>query len=523
MNDINDDVLCAVRELGVTHLWYTGLIEHAQATDYSLYGIRHDNPYIVKGKAGSPYAIKDYYDIDPDLAEKVPARMKEFEELVERTHRNGLRVIMDFVPNHVARQYHSDAAPDYVEDLGAHDNKDVFFDRDNNFYYIPRQQFAPSFYIGDYVEMPAKCTGNDCFTAFPGRNDWYETVKLNYGYDPGNHTRHFDPVPDTWNKMLDILMFWASKGVDALRCDMVHMVPVEFWHWAIAKVKERYPHLKFIAEIYDVNLYRSYLDYGGFDYLYDKVTLYDTLRGIQTSNTSAANLTSAWQTVDGISGKMLSFLENHDEQRYASRQYMGNPYTVMPALVAIATMNTGAVMIYMGQELGEDAPDAEGFSGADGRTTIFDYWSLDRLRRWLNQGKPTTENLTGGERDLREAYARVLHLVNNEPALKSGGFFDVTYANYDNPDFNPHRHYAYLRHSADEIILIVLNFDNKDTDISVNIPRHAFDCLGLTPDRDAHAVDLMTGKFYSGPFIDHEPVTVHLYANGAAMLKFKRQ
>lgn len=520
MNDITPAVLRSIKELGITHVWYTGVVEHAQATDYSAYGIRPDNPYVVKGKAGSPYAIKDYYDIDPDLAVSVPERMAEFEALVARTHRAGLKVITDFVPNHVARQYHSDAAPAGVRDLGEGDNPDVFFTRDNNFYYIPRQKFAPQFYIDGYDEMPAKCTGNDCFTAFPGRNDWYETVKLNYGYDPGDGSQHYDPVPRTWHDMLAIMMFWASKGIDGLRCDMVHMVPVEFWHWAIPQVKARYPHLVFIAEIYDVSLYRSYLEWGGFDYLYDKVTLYDTLRGIQTANVSAAQLTSAWQTVDGLSAKMLSFLENHDEQRYASRQYMGNPYTVLPALVAIATMNNGAVMIYMAQELGEDAPDAEGFSGSDGRTTIFDYWSLDRLRRWLNGGRPSMKNLSEGERNLRETYASVLRLVNAEPALREGSFFDVTYANYNNPGFDPHRHFAYLRHSGDDLVLVVLNFAGHDADIAVNIPSHAFECLGLAPERDAHGTDLLTGAFYAGPLTDSEPVRLHVDANGAAMVKF---
>lgn len=523
LNAINEDILRGIRELGVTHVWYTGVIEHAHATDYTEYGIRRDDPMIVKGKAGSPYAIKDYYDIDPDIAEDVPARMAEFEALVERTHNAGLRVITDFVPNHVARQYHSDAAPEGVGDLGSHDNPDVFFDRDNNFYYIPRQQFAPSFDIGGYVEMPAKCTGNDCYTAFPSRNDWYETVKLNYGYDPGNGSEHYDPVPRTWHNMLDIMLFWASKGIDALRCDMVHMVPLAFWHWAIAQVKDKYPHLVFIAEIYDVGLYRPYLEWGGFDYLYDKVTLYDTLRGIQTSNTSAACLTSAWQTVDGISGKMLTFLENHDEQRYASRQYMGTPDTVLPALVAITTMNTGAVMVYMGQELGESAPDAEGFSGSDGRTTIFDYWSLDCLRRWLDGGRPSADRLTGHERALREKYASVLRLANSEAAFRSGGFFDLTYANYGNPGFNPHRHFAYIRHTDDSYVLVILNFDGNPSDISVNIPVHAFDCMGIAPDRDAHAVDLLSGAFIAAPFTDTEPLTAHVGAYGAALLKFRKK
>lgn len=528
LNDITPAVLKSIKGLGATHVWYTGIVEHAQCSDYTRYGIRRDNPYIVKGKAGSPYAIKDWYDIDPDVAENVPERMAEFEALVARTHKAGLKVITDLVPNHVARQYHSDSAPAGVSDFGRFDDTDVFFTPDNNFYYIPRQRFSPSIPLGsgkdEYVEFPAKCTGNDCYTAYPSANDWYETVKLNYGYDPGNRSTHFWPIPRTWNDMLKIMIFWASKGIDGLRCDMVHMVPVEFWQWAIPQVKARYPELIFIAEIYDVALYRDYINRGGFDYLYDKVTLYDTLRGIDTAGTSAAQLTSCWQTVEGISGNMLNFLENHDEQRYASRQYMGRPDTVLPALVAIATINTGAVMIYMGQELGESAPDAEGFSGQDGRTTIFDYWSLDCLQRWLGPDfKATGSKLFKSEKQLRDTYASVLALVNGCEAVRNGSFFDLTYANYHNERFNPHRHFAYLRRSpqAGSTVLVVLNFNDETDSISVNIPRHAFDCLGILPRTGIDARNLLTGSDTTINFTDAAPTPVTVPAHGAIVLEFK--
>ena len=376
MNQITDAVLQGIKQLGVTHVWYTGVIEHATKTDYTEQGIvPADNPYVVKGEAGSPYAIKDYYDIDPDLAESVPDRMTEFEALVARTHDNGMEVIMDFVPNHTARRYHSDVAPAGIEDFGAHDDTNMFFSPSNNYYYITRQLFAPSIDLGTgkkaYIEFPAKATGDDCFTAFPSVNNWYETVKLNYGRDPYDGSGHYSPIPDTWFKMLNILRFWASKGVDAFRCDMAHMVPIEFWQWAIPNVKDRYPHIKFIAEIYDVGLYRDFIHVAGFDYLYDKVNLYDTLRGIQTANHSAATITSCWQSVDGIQPHMLNFLENHDEQRFGSRFYAGDPAKVIPSLVVSSMLSTGPMMIYMGQELGEQATDSEGFSGYDGRTTIF--------------------------------------------------------------------------------------------------------------------------------------------------------
>ncbi|MDE6304920.1 MAG: alpha-amylase family protein [Paramuribaculum sp.] len=526
LNHITEDVIKSIAELGVNTIWYTGVIEHAQATDYSEYGILPDNPYIVKGKAGSPYAIKDYYDIDPDIAEDVPNRMKEFEALVERTHRCGLKVAIDFVPNHLARQYHSDAAPDGVVDFGVNDDREMFFSPSNNFYYITRQQFAPQFDCGSgseaYIEFPAKASGNDCFTAFPGRNDWYETVKLNYGVDYGNGSHHFDPIPPTWIMMRDILLFWASKKIDYLRCDMVHMVPLEFWHWAIAQVKEQYPELKFIAEIYEPALYRPYINYGGFDYLYDKVGLYDTLRAIQTSDTSAATITNCWQTVEGISDKMLHFLENHDEQRFASPQYAGNAMLAIPSLVVSAMISKAPMMIYMGQELGERALEAEGFSGADGRTTIFDYWSLDTLRRWLNGLGPLTPGeklLTRDEKELRHIYSRILHLAANDPALAQGCFFDLMYVNYQNPQFNPHHQYTFLRVFENEVVVVAVNFDSSPVTVHINIPEHAFTTLGLKPSTEVNAEELLSGHKSVKPFTPEKPFVTSINAYSAAVWK----
>ncbi len=495
MNDISDKVLSGIKELGATHIWYTGVLEHATKTDYSAHGIRPDNPHVVKGEAGSPYAIKDYYDIDPDLAVDVDNRMAEFEALVARTHDAGLDVIIDFVPNHTARCYYSDVKPAGIRDLGEDDNPEMFFSPDNNYYYITRQLFAPSVDMGSgkkaYIEFPAKATGDDCFSAFPGVNNWYDTVKLNYGRDPGNWSTHFDPIPDTWMKMLHILRFWASKGVDAFRCDMVHMVPLEFWQWAIPNVKDRYPRVKFIAELYDVNLYRDFISKGGFDYLYDKVNLYDTLRGIQCSNYSAAIITNCWQTVDGISSHMLNFLENHDEQRFGSKFYAGDPAKVIPSLVVSSMISTGPMMIYAGQELGEQATDTEGFSGYDGRTTIFDYWSVATLRRWYNNGNPDGSLLTPRERWLRAKYCTILKLCNSERAIAHGRFFDLMYVNYQNPTLNPHRQYAFIRSNDGETLVIAVNFSSDSCDLAINIPRHAFDLLNI-PEGEVVATELIT-------------------------------
>ncbi len=240
--------------------------------------------------------------------------MHEFEELIKRTHQVGLKVIIDFIPNHVAREYRSDVKPNTVEDLGVSDNEHTTFDQENNFYYFPGQTFTPAFSLDDngriYHEYPAKATGNDCFTAHPTQNDWYETVKLNYGIDYLNDRRHhFSPIPQTWRKMLDILLFWAGKKVDAFRCDMAEMVPVEFWNWAIGQVKEKFPPILFIAEVYKPEEYRNYIYTGKFDYLYDKVGLYDTLRSVIIGHCPAPNITSCWQAVDDIRSHMLDFLE----------------------------------------------------------------------------------------------------------------------------------------------------------------------------------------------------------------------
>lgn len=521
MNDFTADVLGTIRSEGYTHVWFTGLIEHATQTDYSAFGIEPDHPAVVKGRAGSPYAIKDYYDIDPDLAESVPARMEEFENLVDRTHEAGLGFVMDFVPNHVARQYHSDAKPAGVADLGAHDVTTQAFSPQNNFYYIPGQPLRTHFdryHLAPmpYREYPAKATGNDRFDASPGENDWYETVKLNYGVDYcGGRQKHFNPTPDTWEKMLDILLFWAGKGVDGFRCDMAEMVPVEFWDWCISRVKARFPRMLFIAEVYTPSEYRNYLHVGHFDYLYDKVGLYDTLRGVVCGHRPAADITSCWQSVDDIKEHMLNFLENHDEQRIASDFFAADGRKALPALVVSACMGTNPFMVYAGQEFGEPGMDAEGFSGRDGRTTIFDYWSVPSLRRALS-GQLRTD-----ERHLHDAYVRLLRLCNTEPALREGSFFDLMYVNYDGcGGFDPNRHYAFLRHTENDLLLVVSNFSGEASQVGVRIPGHAFSTLGLR-EGTCWASDLLTGEPVTVTLRPDSVTSVQLPAYGAVLLKMK--
>ena len=525
LSAFTDKALSEVKKMGFTHIWYTGLIEHATQTDYSEFGIQKDHPAIVKGKAGSPYAIKDYYDIDPDLAENVPDRMKEFETLVENTHKAGLKMIIDFVPNHVARQYHSDAKPKGVVDLGEKDNKHTSYSVDNNFYYIPGQAFSPGFDLnvdGDkYVENPAKATGNDCFNAHPSQNDWYETVKLNYGIDYLNSQQtHYFPIPNTWQKMCDILLFWASKKIDGFRCDMAEMVPVEFWAWVIPTVKEKYPDIIFIAEIYKPEEYRNYLWNGKFDYLYDKVGLYDTLRDIIIGNQGAHAITQCWQSVGDIQLQMLNFLENHDEQRIASDFFAKDPWKAIPAMVVAATMNANPVMVYSGQELGEPGMDAEGFSGCDGRTTIFDYWSVESIRNWRNKGKYDGKLLNDSQKQLREFYFQLLLLCNKSKAIQQGKFYDLMYVNPFSDEFNPDKQYTYMRHFNNEMLLITVNFDNKDVDINVFLPENAFDYFGVDDTKVGKGKDLLTREAMPLQPKRNSSYPVSLKAHGVSILKF---
>ena len=517
--------LSKIKELGVTHVWYTGVIEHATKTDYTMFGIRKDHSAVVKGKAGSPYAIKDYYDIDPDLADNIQNRMSEFEGLVKRTHEAGMNVISDFVPNHVARQYFSDAREPFVEDLGQTDNVSKAFDVNNNFYYLPGQTLTLRFDPQReedfaYSEFPAKVTGNNHFDAYPSQNDWYETVKLNYGVDyMHGGACHFNTIPNTWEKMLEILLFWADKGVDGFRCDMAEMVPVEFWNWVIPQVK-KVRDVIFIAEVYNPDEYRNYIYTGHFDYLYDKVGLYDTVRAVMCGQAPASNISHCWQWLEGIQKNMLNFLENHDEQRVASDFFAGDARPGIPGMIVSAAMNTNPVMIYSGQELGERGMDAEGFSGRDGRTTIFDYWSVESLRNWNNNGLFDGAKLTPAERSLREMYAKLLNVVRSEPVIVEGAFYDLMYANSGNPYFNPNRQYAFLRKCKNEVLLVVVNFDRADQCVWVNIPVEAFKALDFEDNKPAELTDLLTGETTISTLTDAYPYQVKLPAYSGKMLKF---
>ena len=483
-NDFDSKTLKTIKKLGVSHIWYTGVIRHATQTNYSQYGIPSQCATVVKGKAGSPYAICDYYDVDPDLAVNVEKRMDEFDKLVVRTHKAGLKVMIDFVPNHVAREYKSICKPEGIEDLGANDDKSQGFCPQNNFYYCPGCHFEPSFDKGDYDEYPARATGNDHFDNHPGINDWYETVKLNYGVDYWTRFGHFSPVPDTWDKMVEILLFWASKGIDGFRCDMAEMVPAAFWDYATAKVKTQYPHIVFMGEVYNPSEYRNYIN-SGFDWMYDKVGMYDAMRAVICGQAPAHILTGAWQSVDDIKDHMVYFLENHDEQRIASDFFAGSAIKGLPGMVASVLMQSSPFMLYAAEEYGEKGMDKEGFSGKDGRTTIFDYWSVDTLCR------AEADALNEEERLVFAVHEKTLQIARKEKAV-DGDFYDLMYVNPSSENFNNEKQFAFLRKKDNELLIVVVNFDDMDVNIQVRIPSHAFEYLAI-PEKKYKAKDLLSG------------------------------
>ena len=513
--NINDNALESLKSLGVTHIWLTGVIRHSSMTSYPELGIKSTHPQITKGKAGSPYSIMDYYDIDPDLAVNPQNRMEEFEETLNRIHEKGMKVIMDFIPNHLAREYKSLCKPYDVEEFGEYDNKNVSFAKDNNFYYCPNQEFViPSQQTTDnsatqqlsnsatqYQESPAKASGNDVFSPCPSVNDWYDAVKLNYGVDyQNNHTKHFDTIPNTWYKMLNIMQYWCEKGVDGFRVDMAEMVPVEFWRWAINELRESHDAIM-IAEIYQPHLYKEYVN-AGFDYLYDKVGLYNTLENIYRYGQRADTITNVWNSLQGLGDAMLRFMENHDEVRLASRHFVGDAFKALPAVAMSALMNRGPFMVYNGQESGEDAEGAVGFSGDDGRTSIFDYAVMPRHQKWMADGKFDGSDFTDEQRRLYDFYKKLLNFRLTSDAINKGAFYDLMWVNPWYSHFDPQYVYAFLRYYNQDRLLIVINFNqNESRYCEVKIAEDALEYIGLQNLRNSEtqklrnlAIDAFTGE-----------------------------
>lgn len=481
---IDSETFAYLRSMGFSHVWYTGIIRHATACDTR--GCSRSDQSWVKGNAGSPYSISDYFDVNPYLADNPDNRMAEFEDLVRRTHEAGLKVIIDFVPNHVARDYGKHSPEPIINGidanghpvLGANDDKSVHWTAENDFYYYPGQHLRLPVKGSSYKEYPAKASGN-CFTAEPGINDWFDTIRINY----------CDFHTSTWDKVLEIIRFWASKGVDGFRCDMVELVPVEFMTWLIKSAKAEYKDLIFIAEVYQKHQYSTYVRKVGFDYLYDKSGLYDAIKDIVRKNTSDSmsqagewqstrRITGNWQFLGDLQPRMLNFLENHDEPRFGSPEICGNPENSMASLYTSLFLNTAPFMVYFGEEVGECGQDVEGMSGQNNRTTIFDWWkigSVSRLYDEIHGG----DALLPKERELLEKYRKALTMAATEPAVIKGTTYDLCYCNLGSWGFDRDRHFAFLRDYENSTLLFVCNFSDRDSELDVRIPEHAFSWMGL--------------------------------------------
>ena len=473
LSAVDHESLEYFRGLGVDCVWYTGIIRHATRKDGE--GCTPSHPQIVKGEAGSPYAITDYYDVNPYLADVPERRMDEFIQLVERTHQHGMKVILDFIPNHVARDYDSVSAPAGVRSLGADDDKSVHWAPENDFFYYPGEALRlPVPCDGAaYEEFPARASGN-CFSPSPSVTDWYETVKINY----------CDFPTETWEKMYAIVRYWAGMGVDGFRCDMVELVPPAFMKWLIARIKQEFPEVIFIAEVYEKGSYRKYAQEVGFDLLYDKSGLYDTLRAVICDHRSARDITADWQFLGDLQPRMLNFLENHDEQRVASDFFAGSAEAGYAALGVSLLLNTASFLLYFGQEVGERGMDNEPFSGVNGRTSIFDWWtveSLQALRKYISAGR---KGLNNHQKAILKRYREALKMAR-KPAFSEGQTFDLGYC--QEAGFNPDRHFAFLRSDGKETWLVVANF-GPSSDITVRIPPVAGEYLGasLVPEMTLH-------------------------------------
>jgi glycosidase len=505
-SDFTEKALQEIKDLGVTYIWYTGVPHHDVIKDYTEFGISNDDPDVVKGRAGSPYAVKDYYNVNPDLADNTANRLQEFEALIERTHKAGMKVLIDIVPNHVARNYEGLTNPEGVEDFGATDDVTVQYDVDNNFYYNPGDAFeVPEWrdgYLplggeshplsdGQFDENPAKWTGNGSRLSRPDVNDWYETVKINYGISPDgqkdfdelpegfdneDYKAHFEfwkdkKVPSSWVKFKDIALYWTEKGVDGFRFDMAEMVPVEFWSYMNSAIKMVNPDAFLLAEVYNPNLYREYIHKGKMDYLYDKVALYDTIKNIMQGHGWTDHIVGIQDYKADIEHNMLHFLENHDEQRIASPEFAGSAEKGKPAMVVSATISTSPTMIYFGQELGEPGAENAGF-GSPSRTSIFDYVGVPTHQRWVNDKNFDGGQSTAEEKELRDFYKRLLNFTINSEALM-GNYAEIQTYNRENVENYNRKVFSFVRWSENEKLIIVANFDDlANYDLDLQIPAN---------------------------------------------------
>ncbi len=549
-NDINDAALTGLKAMGVSHLWLTGVPHHALVADYSAYGISADDPDVIKGRAGSPYAVKDYYRVNPDLAVDPAKRLEEFKALIKRAHQHGIKVIIDIVPNHVARHYESLAKPAGERDFGADDNTAVEYSKHNNFYYVPGQafelpdipaEFSP---LGDethplkdgkFAEMPAKWTGNGARAAKPDFNDWYETVKINYGVKPDgsydferlpadytskDHAAHAafwkgKDLPDSWLKFRDITHYWLALGVDGFRFDMAEMVPVEFWSFLNSSIKLQNPDALLLAEVYQPQLYRDYVQLGKMDYLYDKVGFYDSLKLLMQGKGTGSDVLAKQAEVADIDQHMLKFLENHDEQRIASPEFAGSAEKGKPAMVVSTLIGKAPTLLYFGQEVGEAGALDAGF-GKPSRTSIFDYVGVPAHQGWLNGGKYDGGGLTVEQAALRAFYQQLLKFSSAASAL-NGEFVSLHPLNLTSPGYGEQQ-LSFARFDDKQQLLVISNFAQQPVSFTLQLPPELVQKWQMG-DQAATFTDLFTQNHISSTPSAGHSLQIELPALGSLVLQ----
>jgi glycosidase len=536
-SDFDAVALQSIKSLGASYIWYTGIPHHAVINDYTEFGISLDDPDVVKGRAGSPYAVKDYYSVSPDLADNPANRLAEFEALIKRSHDQQLKVIIDIVPNHVARNYASLSKPEGVTDFGEDDNTDVEYARDNNFYYVVGESFkvpisengyeplgGDSHPLSDgvFTEIPAKWTGNGSRAVQPNVNDWYETVKINLGVKPdgsldferlpgeyanrsiAEHAAFWKgkSVPDSWVKFEQIAHYWLDKGVDGFHYDMAEMVPVEFWSYLNSSIKTKNPDAFLLAEVHDPKLYRDYVNLGKMDYLYDKAAFYDPLKLLMQGKGDAQALEDIQSANADIDVHMLHFLENHDEQRIASEDFAASAEKGRPAMVVSALISKSPSMLYFAQEVGEDGSEGMGF-GSPSRTTIFDYASAPAHQRYMNNGKFDGGQSTESEKKLRTFYERLMIISASHPTMlgkyQSLHSLNVKGAKNNNDTTSngySESQFSFVRWNEGKALIVISNFsDDAQSSITIKLPISLLTQWELN-EGSYTATDLLNGFAY---------------------------
>lgn len=527
-NDVSDKAIQSLRDLGATYLWLTGCIRQATLTDYSGSGMPADHPDVVKGLAGSMYAVRDYYDVCPDYAQQIPNRIAEFEALVRRIHQAGLKVIIDFIPNHVARAYHSVSNP--TSDFGLHDDQSQSFSATNQFFYLPGRRLTlsrpwywnPPGIIFDGQFPPEdgkpghtpKVTGNNCACANPPDSSWYETIKLNYGFDFQSGTKVFVPRPATWDLMDGILAFWQAKGVDGFRCDMAYYIPVEAWKYLISAARStgRDASCLFIAEAYpgggnDVPVHDlDDLIAAGFDAFYHS-TAYDKLKQLYQGH---ASLDDYDQTITPLSDVQrpcrLAYLEEHDERRIASsiqpnESNSASGFGSAEAGYQLAPVHylfsRGPLLFFNGQEVGEPGAGIEGFNRDDGRTTTVDYWCMPEFAKWVNGHLYDGQVLSQSQKNLRGYYRDLLALCQ-DVSICGDGYWGLRYFNRtDRFGDCPDDLYTFARfvEGSGRLILVAANFrQGAGLSAPIRIPHELATTVALAPNVTVRLVLDRTGS-----------------------------